>query len=182
MLRLDATSRYPFPSAAFRQFHTEHFIEHLSLPDAAAMLEECRRVLVPGGRLRVATPDLAFLLGLTEPPIPPDPERRDESRRLADRYAAWQSGRLGLPGPNGFVVNAFLRHWEHRFIYDRETLKWMLSRCGFRSVVECGLDESVEPALRGLAHTERLPPGFLALETLTLEAERPVEPRRAPSA
>lgn len=151
MLRLDATSRYPFPSAAFRQFHTEHFIEHLSLPDAAAMLEECRRVLVPGGRLRVATPDLAFLLGLTEPPIPPDPERRDESRRLADRYAAWQSGRLGLPGPNGFVV-------------------------------ECGLDESGDPALRGLAHSERLPPGFLALETLTLEAERPVEPRRAPSA
>ena len=179
VLRLDAASRYPFPSAAFRQVYSEHLIEHLPLPAAAAMLEECRRVLVPGGRIRVATPDLAFLLGLAEGSPSPGPERREESRRLADRYAAWQSDQLGLPGPKGFVVNAFLRHWGYRFIYDRETLEWLLSKCGFRSVVECGLDESGESALRGLAHSERLPPGFLALETLTLEAERPLEPPSA---
>jgi predicted SAM-dependent methyltransferase len=39
-------------------FH-EHFLEHLSVEEGLAFLRECRRLLAPGGVLRVAMPDLA---------------------------------------------------------------------------------------------------------------------------
>ena len=177
VMRLDAARRFPFPEATFRYIYTEHVIACLPLPAAAAMLRECRRVLVPGGRLRVSTPHLEFLLGLCEPPSPPGrgEANPDPRRTLRARYLEWQGAHLQLPANEaGFVVNAFLRAWGHRFLYDRRTLRWLLRRCGFDAVVERGLDESGEAALRGLAHTARLPPGFLDLETLTVEAERPL--------
>jgi len=38
----------------------EHFIEHISFADAVKFLAEVRRLLKPGGTLRLSTPDLAI--------------------------------------------------------------------------------------------------------------------------
>src|SRR6266850_3689498 len=38
-------------------FH-EHFLEHLTVQEGLALLRECHRLLMPGGVLRVAMPDL----------------------------------------------------------------------------------------------------------------------------
>lgn len=52
-------------------------------------------------------------------------------------------------------------------------LRRALESAGFVGVTECGLNESEEAALRGLANEKRLPDGFLRLETLTLEGTKP---------
>lgn len=177
--RLDVRRRFPFAGGVFAFVYGEHLIEHVSLGEGAAMLRECFRVLSPGGRIRVATPDLRFLTAL----------HRNDLSPLQQRYLAWAAAETpelprieGQAPPVGFVIHHFLRAWGHRIIYDEPMLRAALEDAGFTGVTECGLNDSGEPALRGLANEERLPEGFLRLETLTLEATKPApKPSNKPS-
>lgn len=48
----------PFDDNSFKLVYNSHFIEHLDKSDAIRFLNECYRVLQPGGILRVVCPDL----------------------------------------------------------------------------------------------------------------------------
>lgn len=77
-LNLDIEPLTPSPGIAFLQWdlrsglpaadgsvdfaNASHVIEHFAWPDAMAVIQHVHRVLVPGGRLRVAVPDLALLV------------------------------------------------------------------------------------------------------------------------
>ncbi len=69
VLYVDARRPFPFPDRAFACVFTEHQIEHIARDEAARMLAECHRVLRSGGRIRVATPDLAWVGSLAVPPL-----------------------------------------------------------------------------------------------------------------
>ena len=83
----------------------------------------------------------------------------------------------GEPSPDPtLVVNNFFRNWDHRFLYDEATLRRSLEGAGFAGIARVALGESGDPELRGLEHEARLPPGFLRLETMVLEAVKPAPP------
>ena len=71
-----------------------------------------------------------------------------------------------------FVINNFVRDWGHLFIYDEKILRFSLEQAGFSNVIRCELNTSADEGLRDLEFEPRLPPGFLRLETMTLEATR----------
>lgn len=48
----------PYPDHSFDAVYHSHVLEHLTPQDAVSMITECRRVLRPGGVLRVVVPDL----------------------------------------------------------------------------------------------------------------------------
>jgi predicted SAM-dependent methyltransferase len=54
----DVARGLPFGDAQVQACYASHVLEHLSRPQAKALLSECRRVLRPGGVLRLAVPDL----------------------------------------------------------------------------------------------------------------------------
>jgi len=58
-VRADVADLAPVPDAAFDAVAAIDLVEHVDDPTLAAMLAECRRVLVPGGRLAVYTPERA---------------------------------------------------------------------------------------------------------------------------
>lgn len=166
VLHLDARGRFPFADGQFDYVFSEHMIEHIGYRDGAAMLKECFRVLRPGGRLRISTPDLAFLMNL----------RRDDRSELQNDYIRWSINKFlkGVPSADEtFVINNFVRRWGHLFIYDEKALRAAFIEAGFDEVMRCNLNESQDPALRGLEHEARLPKGFLRLETMTLEGIKP---------
>jgi hypothetical protein len=124
-------------------------------------------VLKPGGRVRIATPLLERFVELLGKP----------DFDLHRRYVHWSidtfidEADAYLPG---FVINNMFRNWEHRFIYDRQTLRHALEAAGFADVTEWNVGESDDPELEGLErHGEMIPPEFNAFETIVLEARRP---------
>lgn len=168
VLHLDARGRFPFPAGAFDYVFSEHMIEHIAYAKGARMLQECFRVLKPGGRLRISTPDLAFLTDL----------RRTDKSAVQHEYIRWSTQKFVKEAPfpgEAFVINNFVRRWGHLFIYDEPTLTAAFTSAGFADVRRCALNESPDPALRDLEHERRMPPGFLRLETMSLEGVKPAQ-------
>jgi predicted SAM-dependent methyltransferase len=164
-IHLDATRRFPFADGTFDYIFSEHMIEHVPYESGFFMLKECRRVLKPGGRVRIATPDFAFLMDLT----------RADRTDLQRAYISWTAKKYFPDAPDDnpmFVINNFVREWGHTFIYDERTLGEAMTKAGLINVVRCDLQRSEDKALCGLEYEERMPAGFLNLETITLEAVR----------
>jgi predicted SAM-dependent methyltransferase len=160
VVNLDATKRFPLPDSAFDFIFTEHMIEHISYAHAEHMLRECFRVMKAGGRIRVSTPDLKFLVDLYSADKSP----------LQEEYVRRTAEELGVKALDTHVINRFVREWGHIFIFDEKALKFALEEAGFTEIARCALNESPAPVLRNIEHETRRPPGFLRLETLTLEA------------
>jgi predicted SAM-dependent methyltransferase len=169
---LDAAKPFPFDDMTFDYVFSEHQIEHISETDAHTMARECFRVLKPGGRVRVATPDLAVIIGL----------RHDTRGDLEQHYIEFMMTRF-MPdvrsgNPSCHVINHMFRAHGHQFIYDEETLTEMLVHAGFVDVTRYPPGMSGDPALRGLeAHGRTVGDEDVnLLETMVLEASRPSGP------
>ena len=165
-ISLDATQPFPFADGVFDYVYSEHMIEHVSWSEGRAMLFECRRVLKPGGVIRLVTPDLRRLMHLLAGPL----------SEIEEAYLDYSISAYRLPsGPSRavHVVNNFMRAWGHQHIYDEAALREQLAVAGFRDVVSTSLDDSAHAPLRGLAKHDRMPAGLLAFESLVLEAAKP---------
>ena len=60
--RLNLEKGFPFDTSSSAMIYSNHLIEELTQAEGAAFLRECRRVLRPGGRLRIVTFDLDFIV------------------------------------------------------------------------------------------------------------------------
>jgi hypothetical protein len=113
--------------------------------------------------MRVATPNLRFLLGLYQEPDNP----------LHKRYIEYSAKNGVLPPTAVFVINRFHTAWGHQIIYDKETLSNLLEQNGFKDICECEVSQSSNPALNGVeGHFKSLPAEFNSLETMVLEATK----------
>lgn len=140
-LQQDATRPLPIADAAFDWAYSEHFLEHLSLEQAAAWLREVRRVVRAGGVVRISTPDLkryarAYVDG-------DDAFFAEHARRLA------QMGIAGAPVRRAWMMNQIFRFYGHQWIYDADEIRYLAAACGFdaASVRECRFREGADPAV-----------------------------------
>jgi len=168
VIYLDVTKPFPFDSAQFDYISGEHLIEHISWDDGRLMLLECYRVLKPGGIIRIATPDLAVLLGLYGFNMTPEGEK----------YITWITDRYLTNievKKSQFVINNAFRRWGHQFLYDGEILELALKKAGFKDITRCKYGESFHEHLRGIEyHGKNVGSIEMATyETMVYEAKRP---------
>ncbi|MFA6135327.1 MAG: methyltransferase domain-containing protein [Phycisphaerae bacterium] len=166
VLHLDATRPFPFADATFEHVYSEHMIEHITFDQGLGMLAECYRVLKPGGRIRISTPDLSFLVDLY----------RADKPRSHREYLKWATDCFNPAAPfseDTFVINTFVRNWGHVFIYDEKVLRHSVERAGFTGITRCSLGNSDDAAMRNLENTARIPENFLRMESLILEGVKP---------
>ncbi|MDQ4069105.1 MAG: class I SAM-dependent methyltransferase [Actinomycetota bacterium] len=107
----------PFPDATFDVVVTLETIEHVLDPDA--LLQEARRVLVPGGTLVLSTPRLdsflvvgSLLLGVQPPGVECSPRRRygsplGEQRPSGHVHLFTRRALVEALAANGFRVEAY---------------------------------------------------------------------------
>lgn len=162
-LYMDAGKPFPLPDASFDYVYSEHLFEHLTYQQASNMLKECYRVLKPGGIIRIATPNLKFLVDLYLHP----------EEGINKGYVKFNAERSGLPSLPVFTVNYFHTNWEHKIIYDPETLAWFLSTVGFKNISPCEMSKSSHAPLCNVEqHFNFLKYEYNLLETMILEAQR----------
>ena len=112
----DLRRRLPFADGAAEAVFLEHVLEHCPLAGALDLLDECRRVLAPGGIVRVGVPDFGRYL-----------ESYAGDGGLVERL------RPGRPTRLLAVAEVALGH-GHRSVWDGETLELALREAGFSDV------------------------------------------------
>ena len=164
---LDASKPFPLPDNSIHYIASEHVIEHLSYEDGKVMLSESFRVLAPGGKVRVATPNLLRFIELFQKDL------SEPARVFAEGKLAWHEWPKEPPSA-AIILNLQLSSWGHKFTYDPETLEAALARAGFTSLRQFEMSESDDPALQGFeARTTGVNAATVRHETMVLQATKP---------
>jgi len=163
---MDATEPFPSQDHVFDYVFSEHMIEHITFTQGLFMLRECYRVLKPGGKIRIATPNLQFLISLYKEPKTPIQNKYVETS--IRRYFKEE-----VPVMDTLVINNFFRDWGHQFIYDEKALRYVMKEAGFKDITVCQINESTDIHLRNLEkHGLEISNDFNELETLVMEARK----------
>ena len=107
----------------------EHFIEHLTIEQALSFLRHAQNALCVGGRIRLTTPSLEWVL---------------------KTHFSFNSTEMDGAHHDTWKINRAFHGWGHRFLYSRAMLEWMFPKCGFREISFYNYEESDTLALRGL--------------------------------
>ena len=135
---LDVTKRYPFSDGAFQYVFSEHVIEHVPWEGGVAMLKESYRVLAPGGKLRVITPNLAKFVQLLSGSTDGDAQQFMAAKL---RLHGWPES----PVTGVYIFNRQVRDWGHQFLYDSTTLRKSLELAGFKKITEYPVEVKTDP-------------------------------------
>lgn len=128
----DLRRRWPLPAGSAQYIFSEHVFEHFGYPDEIGhVMNECYRILKPGGVLRV---------------IVPDAERYLRAYANNDKDFVRLIGGESVSGMS--LVNTMMRESGfHRYAYDFFELEQVLKRAGFDSVSRSSLKASRHPEL-----------------------------------
>jgi hypothetical protein len=139
-------------------------IAEVSYHCGRSMIEQMFLALKPGGRLRIATPDLQKVLALYD--AQPD--------SLEAQYIEWSQSRSGCASAKTRAAFAINNLMSRRFIYDEATLTDALEAAGFADIRRAAVGQSGDSVLKGLEqHGAEVGHDFNLLETMVIEARKP---------
>jgi predicted SAM-dependent methyltransferase len=151
---MDATQPWPF--TGLTHVFGEHFLEHLEIDKAIDFLVHAGNSLAPGGRMRLSTPNLAWVMR-THFTFGAD---IDELRRLEDTIK----------------LNRGFYGWGHRFLWTAEMLTGMLVSVGFEDVTLEEYGRSDDPVFDGIERHGNYSVAEGLPSVIIVEAVRGTEP------
>jgi predicted SAM-dependent methyltransferase len=132
-VRRDIRKGLPYADDSAALIYNEHFMEHLTCEEGLAVLREFFRVLAPGGILRIATPDLDYLV----------------AKYVSDDWRAqyWIQNLRSEIQTRAEMLNICFSDWGHKYLYNGEELERRLREVGFESIVRRQWNTSPHPEL-----------------------------------
>ncbi len=130
--------------------YAEHFLEHLAADDAFDFLAAIYRMLTPEGRLRLSTPNLDWVW------------------RTHYRLAGPAEHKIA----SALKINRAFHGWEHKFLWNQETLSAALVATGFNNLRWYRHGESDDATFRGLERHETYGDSDDLPHVLIVEARR----------
>ena len=124
---MDVTKPWPYRNLDY--VFGEHFLEHLEIDKSLKFLENAGKALRAGGRLRLSTPNLEWVVA-THFHV----GKATAEERLSETIA----------------MNRAFYGWGHRFLYSREVLAHILDEMCLEDVSFHSYGESDDPELRNL--------------------------------
>lgn len=153
-LEVDISKPLAFADNYADRILAEHVVEHITHQQAWNFFEECKRILKPGGVLRVAVPDVERIW-----------------RRITPEYcAAVKAGGHG-DGSAKSAVRATIFEHGHQAIWTSELLVAALCAIGFRAVTKAEYGVSQYEHLSGVeGHGAVVGVAIAEIETSIVEA------------
>lgn len=128
----DLTKKMPWGDSEIDIVYSSHTLEHLSREEGRKFLQECHRMLVPGGIIRILVPDLSFYI-----------EEYQAGNIQADEFL----GRLGvLYGTHrNPIKNKLMKYFQfpHKCMYDTKSLVDLLNVIGFKAKAKKALESDI---------------------------------------
>ena len=123
---LDLNLGLPFPDNSIKGIYHSHLIEHFRLNQAVRLIQECYRVLVPGGKMRIVVPSLDYAIKCFNENLP---------EKLSDWPRKFDS--IG-----GRFNNFMLCDNQHFLMFDFSFLEELLKKAGFINIVSLSAHQS----------------------------------------
>jgi len=139
-IHYDVRHKLPFLDLSIQYIYTSHFLEHLYYDEAKYLLQEAHRILKVSGTIRIGVPNLEYAVSLYQ--------KGEKERFLAYFFSDNHS-------------NIFSRH---KYMYDFDMLRRVLSDIGYVNIKACRYQEGKTPDIQILDNRPE--------ETLFLEADK----------
>jgi predicted SAM-dependent methyltransferase len=123
----DLSYGIPFSDNTADYIYSSHFVEHMFKKEALNLFNESYRVLKKGGVMRIAVPDLAYAVSLYN---------SGEKVAMLEKYF--------------FVDDNDSSFSRHKYMYDYEMLKTLLSDAGFKDITRCVYRKGRVPDVQSL--------------------------------
>ena len=125
---VDVTEQWPWRDR-LEYVYGEHFLEHLTVSQALNFFVHAGNALEPGGRIRLTTPSLEWVLTTHF-----NLAARDPATRMSQTWA----------------INRAFHGWGHQFLYSKEMLLSFITGTGFESPMIWDYGESATLELKNL--------------------------------
>ncbi len=156
-LHHDVREIVPAESNSTRHIYASHFLEHLDLNEGKNFLRDACRALAIGGIIRITFPDMDLWMRKY---------CENDEKFFQEFYSASRS----FPNlkTKGEIFAGQFYGWEHRWMYDFESVKHLLEEAGFSNIKKKNFLESQ------IEDIEKLEPSSKSrlIETCYVEAEK----------
>jgi len=150
-MEVDITKRLPYSDNSVNFIFAEHVLEHVTIQEAFSFLEECYRIMVTGGVIKIIVPTI---LNITK--------SDDDYHKFVGDHK-WSDGSY-----KGAIKSLLFCH-GHKTMWDNLLLCKVLNAIGFTSEVT-SLTISKYPELRNLVgHHREIGERFNSLESTCVE-------------
>jgi ubiquinone/menaquinone biosynthesis C-methylase UbiE len=143
----DFRRRLPFPDDSAEKMYSSHFLEHLTFAQGQLPLQECHRVLAPGGTISICVPSAKLYLQAYCSGKPLD------YKTWIKYEPAWNNtsaidvvNHVAYMDEVNFIA---LKHAAHQYMFDEENLLKVLQKAGFHNARLREFDSSLDLEWRG---------------------------------
>lgn len=152
---VDITKRLPWDDGSVDRILAEHVVEHVTYYEAIDFFRECRRVLRPGGVVRIAVPSLEQIMNEATP------DYCKFTTKFHDKGATVRG-----------AMHSILYNFGHKAPWTLNLLQVTLYFAGFKPAKCYKPGESDRPDLRGVeGHYKAIGRAWNDIETVVCEAE-----------
>jgi predicted SAM-dependent methyltransferase len=134
----DLRKGLPFPDDSINKIYSSHFFEHLSFKEAQKMLDECLRVLVPGGSFSICVPNARIYI------------EAYLGQRSLDKKQFFSGWKPAYNNTTKIDYVNYVAHLDghHKYMFDEENLLHILSSKGFTKVRLREFDPTLDRKVR----------------------------------
>ena len=121
-IRHNLLKAIPLENSIVDEIYSSHTLEHFSFNDIIFIIHECRRILKPGGKLKICVPNAKLYI-----------ESYINNKNFSEKKN-WYKPAITDTGSYIDQLNyvAYL-NGQHKFLFDNQNLVNILKMCGFKN-------------------------------------------------